>query len=294
MYKKLPEFIFLHKHSKFQAPSGYSTDGLLVFTSEEKAKKYEETTGSGGKAYEKISTEELVKQLRGIKDELNPAGYPLTVIFNLWSSNSGIKYQSIYTVDELLNLIDNSSSYCHVFGDDYQESHFRNLLDQYEFQGELTSVLDKYSATEFDQSIINEIVLWKVNRYVSTNTSPDWLPLLNGFKDDKEVDEIKLRDFLNHVLSHVKGIRLAMASTFLRFRNPQVFQIIDERMYRVIMRPVTKQTKLGGVTRISDQIDLYIEYLKQLRNVCDRYEIKFRDSDRILYQFDIIKNGNFN
>jgi hypothetical protein len=294
MYKKLPEYIYLHKHSKFQAPSGYLTDGLLVFTSEARVNKYEETIESGGKAYEKISTEELVKQLRGKKDELNPAGFPLTVIFNLWSSKSGIKYQSIYNVNELLNLINDSVNYCHVLGDAYQEHHFRDLLDQYEFQGELTSVLDKHSATEFDQSIINEIVLWKVNRYVSTNTAPDWLSQLNGFKDDKELDDIKLRHFLNHVLSDVNGIRLAMASTFLRFRNPLVYQIIDERMYRVIMRPKARHSKLGGFTRIPDQIDLYIDYLKQLRNVCDKYKIEFRDSDRILYQFDIIKNGDFN
>lgn len=294
MYKKLPETLFLHKHSKFPAPHGYSNDGFLVFTSEEMVKEYEKTTDSIGKAYSKISKEELVKIIRARKDQRNPNGDPFTVVFNLRSSNSGIKYRAIYTVEEWLKLVDDPSGYCHVISEEYDESHFSNLLEQYEFQGELTSVLDNYSGVDFDQSIINEIVLWKVNRYVSTKVKPDWLSLLNGFKDDEQLEEVKLRAFLSHVLGNVRGIRLAMASTFLRFRNPLVYQIIDERMYRVIMRPLAEQNKLESFTKITDQIDLYINYLIELKRVCVKYEIEFRDSDRILYQFDIIKNGDFN
>lgn len=94
MYKKLPEFIFLHKHTKFPAPSGYSNDGLLVFTSEEKVKDYEKTPNSLGDAYNKISKVELVNKLRIGKDELNPAGHPFTVVFNLRSSNIGAFWPS--------------------------------------------------------------------------------------------------------------------------------------------------------------------------------------------------------
>ena len=43
----------------------------------------------------------------------------------------------------------------------------------------------------------------------------------------------KADSFLENVLE-CKGIDLAMASTILRFRNPNVFQIIDKRAYRAV------------------------------------------------------------
>lgn len=290
MYKNLPKILFKNDFIKFSAPSGYSCDGLLIFTSEKKAEYF-----SKSKSYTKISREGLLEILREQKDVLNTSGKPLTIVFNLDSENVNSKFEALYTIPELLMLIDNESSYCHLTGDDYEEIDFQNLMEQYNYQGELTGMLDERTAVEFDQAIINEIVLWKVNRYVSTKTTPDWLSLLNAFKDDKELDEPKLRSFLEEVLSgDVKGIRLAMASTFLRFRNPEVYQIIDERMYRVIMRPNARHSKLGSFTKKEEQIDLYIDYLGELKKVCDKYNIPFKNSDRILYQFDIIKNGNFN
>jgi hypothetical protein len=40
------------------------------------------------------------------------------------------------------------------------------FLVQYNYQPELTGRLDNLENTAIDQSVINEIVLWKVNRYV--------------------------------------------------------------------------------------------------------------------------------
>jgi hypothetical protein len=48
---------------------------------------------------------------------------------------------------------------------------------EFKYQLDLTSKLD-LSISEFDQNSINEIVLWKVNRYVSL--SPDSLNHLNS------------------------------------------------------------------------------------------------------------------
>jgi hypothetical protein len=40
------------------------------------------------------------------------------------------------------------------------------FLAQYHYQPELTGRLDNLENTAIDQSLLNEIVLWKVNRYV--------------------------------------------------------------------------------------------------------------------------------
>lgn len=305
MYKKLPKTLFKHHHGKFLSAPGYSHNGILIFTSEQKAKAYdftdaplfdEEVFMPTTKAYSKISSETLIELLEERENEVNPAGQPYTLIFNLTlSKDNSQKYQAIYTFKEFLTLFRDPLSFCNGSSNEYDQEKFSGLMNQFDFQGELTGILDNHSATDFNQQIINEIVLWKVNRYVSTNTEQDWISKLNEFKNDKEVKEEKLREFLKMVLPNsVRGIRLAMASTFLRFRNPGVYQIIDERTYRIIMREEETRTKLGDFTNIDEQIDLYIRYLVKLNDYCVKKNINFRDSDRVLYQFDIVKNGDFN
>lgn len=71
------------------------------------------------------------------------------------------------------------------------------------------------------------------------------------------------------LLLKAKGVRLAMASTYLRFRNPQVFQIIDQRVYRQVqIWKKSKPINLIVPIRIEDQIDLYMQYLQDLRDMC--------------------------
>ena len=305
MYKKLPNTLFQHAHSKFAVPSGYCNDGLLIFTSEAKAKDYKETDehsfdgelmAAPSKAYRKISKNKLITLLLEKQGKASGAGKPYTVIFDLTvDKEKGVSYAAVYTFNELLNLVEENEDFCWGQSEDYKSEDFLGILDLYKFQPELTSILDEHNKTDFDQQIINEIVLWKVNRYVATKSENNWLSLLNTFKDDKELDFDKLRHFLEMVLpDKIRGIRLAMASTFLRFRNPKIFQIIDERTFRIIMKGKNEQTKLISYTKTEDQIDLYIRYLKKLKKFCDDKNISFEDSDRILYQFDIIKNGDFN
>ena len=57
------------------------------------------------------------------------------------------------------------------------ELEFDNTL--YSYQTELTSKLDNLN-NDFDQDIINEIVLWKVNRFASVDI--ETLNLLNQIK----------------------------------------------------------------------------------------------------------------
>ena len=87
-------------------------------------------------------------------------------------------------------------------------------------------------------------------------------------------------------LLNTKGVQLAMASTILRFKNPNIYQIIDQRVFRFINGynlPVY-------FSSIEKQIELYIDYLQKLKQVCTEKEIEFRLSDRIIYELDKFHN----
>lgn len=153
----------------------------------------------------------------------------------------------------------------------------------YQYQPGLTEKLDS-NTKDFDQYLINEIVLWKLNRYAKLRT--ETLDLINKIDSEGSTMDTELtHTVLSHLLN-TKGIRLAMASTILRFKNPNIYQIIDQRVYRVIYG-----TTLKPKTRINDSINQYIDYLKELNQVCSNYQIPFSESDRILYEYDKVVNS---
>jgi len=158
--------------------------------------------------------------------------------------------------------------------------------EEFDYQLRLTPKLDESNESEFNQNLLNEIVLWKTNRYVSAEDLP--LDLLNSQKiKEKQLDEGFTRELLSQLLSKtVKGIRLPMASTILRFRNPFVYQILDQRAYR--FANLGEPLKLPA--KIEDQIDLYINYLKRIREIAESKNIAFENMDRLLYILDKEKN----
>ena len=110
---------------------------------------------------------------------------------------------------------------------------FKIISDDYEFkyQESLTKKLDS-STEDFSQEKLNEIVLWKVNRYAEFGES--LIELINSIdKNETKIDVDKTREILKGLLK-TSGVQLAMASTILRYRNPNIYQIIDQRIYRVI------------------------------------------------------------
>ncbi len=151
---------------------------------------------------------------------------------------------------------------------------------KYLYQEGLTKELDKLN-TEFNQAIINEIVLWKVNRYVKI--TDEALSLLNKIDRNSPKIEIGLTKKILQNLLKISGVRIALASTILRFKNPNIYQIIDQRVYRFI-HPNGEELK--NSTDNNKQISLYLEYLDRLHVVCMTYNIPFKDSDRILYIMD--------
>ena len=154
-------------------------------------------------------------------------------------------------------------------------------ISSFKYQVELTKKLDSLNS-DFNQEILNEIILWKVNRYAKFNE--ETINLLNKINPKDENLQMSLTgDILLSLLSkNQKGVRLAMASTILRFRNPKVYQIIDQRVYRFIYGKELEYSE----TNLNLQIVIYIDYLEKLKEVCEKYQIKFEDADRILYKMD--------
>ena len=155
---------------------------------------------------------------------------------------------------------------------------------EYSYQNELTPKLDNYDKP-FDQAHINEIVLWKVNRYAEVDE--ETLNLINSIDPNSaELDVEKTTAILMGLL-RTKGIQLPMASTILRFRNKHVYQIIDQRVYRIINPNQTLEIRsYQSDKNREEQIDLYIRYLNDLKAACLRHAIPFDDADRILYMAD--------
>ena len=153
----------------------------------------------------------------------------------------------------------------------------------YKYQLELTSKLDGLD-DDFNQEIINEIVLWKVNRY--SFLDDETFSVLNKINKVDLVLHIELTTEILTKLLNTKGIQLAMASTILRFKNPDIYQIIDQRVYRFVYG--IEMPKY--FSSIEKQIDFYIEYLQKLKQVCIEKGIDFNLSDRIIYELDKLHN----
>lgn len=160
----------------------------------------------------------------------------------------------------------------------------------FNYQESLTHQLDSIES-EFNQAILNEIVLWKVNRFADFDNQT--LNVLNSININQEkLDIDKTKKVLTSLLK-IKGVQLAMASTILRFKNPNIYQIIDQRVYRIIYKNKTLNIKTHPSEKnINNQIDLYILYLKDLKKVCSILKIPFNKSDRILFMADKRINKN--
>lgn len=150
---------------------------------------------------------------------------------------------------------------------------------KYKFQPNLTAKLDLTNC-DFDQKIINEIVLWKVNRY--TEIDAETLKLINEIKKDDEIINEELTRKILEKLLNTKGIQLAMASTILRFKNPKIYQIIDQRVYRFL----NGENLPVYFSSIEFQINLYLDYLRKLHQKCLEKGIDFQLADRIIYELD--------
>ncbi len=165
---------------------------------------------------------------------------------------------------------------------DVVELNIQKWDEDYIYQKKLTESLDNCEG-DFNQEIINEIVLWKVNRYADAGSNI--LAKINSIsKTDRKENTALTQEILEDLLA-IKGFGLPMATTLLRFKNPYIYQLIDQRVYRFVFgSPMPKTTKTDTL------IKMYRNYLNRIRKVCDKHDIEFSKADRILYQADIAEN----
>lgn len=165
----------------------------------------------------------------------------------------------------------------------------KELLKKYygKYQPELTQKLDRLEDKTFVQEIINEIVLWKVNRYASI--SDDLLIQIEELKTVSQGNHRYCHSVLKKLLEKKgNGVDLPLASTILRFRNPDTFQIIDRHAYRALFG---KKYALYHSTNPDEKIKVYFDYLDGLIELCNKSGYHFRTNDRVLYEFDKENNG---
>jgi hypothetical protein len=165
------------------------------------------------------------------------------------------------------------------------DGNLNQFLCKYKYQPDLTAKLDALETLRFTQALINEIVLWKINRFVQLDDE-----LLRSIENVKELHRGEHRNAESVIgsLLIVHGVGLPMASTLLRFRNPSAFQIIDQHAYRAVYG---SKFRIYHSTPPKKQIGIYFDYLDELITLCGRKKIKFETIDRLLYQFDRDING---
>ena len=165
---------------------------------------------------------------------------------------------------------------------DEWKGEWQPFLDGYKVYPGLTRKLDSPSLA-FDQGVVNEIVLWKLGRFAELPESI--LRDLNGLRALGPGQHQKGAAVLGRLLE-VNGVRLPMASTFLRFANPEVFQIFDRHIWRALYGTTCPALS----KKAADCSPLYLRFIDDLWALCGRIGINFRESDRILFEFDKKEN----
>ena len=161
---------------------------------------------------------------------------------------------------------------------------------------DLINFYESKSKTNDDiESLINKIVLWKLNRQVIINV--DLLDEIMHF-EEKDINSFpsqrndpwwqKVESIINSLVK-CDGVRIAMASTILHFFHPSTFQIIDQRSYRVIFRQEMPYSS-------KDWGKIYVDYMlkciEYYNNIKHKVNFNFMYFDRYTYQLDIeIGNG---
>jgi len=132
---------------------------------------------------------------------------------------------------------------------------------------------------------VNEIVLWKLNRYVSLDEA-----VLRDIEELRALDTGRHRQSESALRSLLgtHGVDLPMASTILRFRNARTFQIRDRHAFRAVY---DEDYPLYSSSSTQQKIKVYFAYLDQLVDLCQKKGLAFETIDRLLYVFDKRKNG---
>jgi hypothetical protein len=160
------------------------------------------------------------------------------------------------------------------------------LLDKYSYQVELTKKLDSLNPADLDIEMLYEIVLWKLNRFPRIDSA--LLGELRKVADIAPKSHRQSQAVLRRLLQ-TPGIALPMASTILRFLNPGAFQIIDDRVYRIVCPGKAKypaKPQNASERFLVSSETIYFDYLDMLHQLASD-KLPFAHADRVLYELDI-------
>ena len=171
----------------------------------------------------------------------------------------------------------------------YKVTHDETVVNvKFKYLPETTKQLDALHNQNLTMENIFQITAWKIDRY--PEISDNVLNQLNELKTLAEIDKNLTERVLTELLSK-HGIGLPVASAFLRFINPKVYQIIDVRAYRAAFDYNPERSYVN--VKHETQIEVYLRYLERLRSIDETsengyhgYRVAFENLDRFLYDFD--------
>ena len=167
---------------------------------------------------------------------------------------------------------------------DYQE-----VLSRFTYDDE-TEIMDRISKADKgnyreNMDIINEIVLWKMNRRPQVSGEViDTIYELGAIKTPLEAAGSEATKQVVENLLRSKGMQLPMASTVLHFFFPDVYPIIDQRAYRELYGEDYPKTTI----KVETLVNIYVKYIAD----CYDYQqakcpdIPYAKIDKVLYQLD--------
>lgn len=164
----------------------------------------------------------------------------------------------------------------------------RDVLDfEFNYNKQETNALRESLRRRADISIddLRRVALWKLNRVLEV---PDRvIERLQMLADvpDLTADSVLSREVLV-MLVGCRGVGFPMASAFLKFLRPDIFPIIDVRAFRALTG-----RRLG---QHSYDIDLYLNYVKQIQAIARATGRPLWEIDEQLYCFDDHHNGAIN
>lgn len=160
---------------------------------------------------------------------------------------------------------------------------------EFNYLPDTTKKLDALQNHDLSMENIFQITAWKIDRYPEMND--ETLKELNELKSLATINNGKTKNVLMKLLS-THGIGLPVASAYLRFINPKVYQIIDVRAFRAAYDYRLQEKGYVNVKH-ETQIEVYLKYLKKLRSIDENsetgyhgYRVAFENLDRFLYDFD--------
>ena len=153
----------------------------------------------------------------------------------------------------------------------------------YDYEPHITDDLDKKGLSQmpFVEMDIFKITLWKVARV--PHVSNEIIEQLNKLATLQNLNESADKELTRKVLQELlqcKGVRLPMASTYLRFRNPNVFQILDRHVWHQVY---PQEEEYKEIKDVDERINIYFTYLEDLRKLAEKENVEYYESDRIFY-----------